>query len=209
MGNMDDSLLQDFVRNTTWTGNPRSDMITFLHQYGRDDTAQHCLQVGAQARELAEQFNVLPTRAELGGWLHDISAAIPRSQYLATAQAWGIVVLPEERQCPMLLHQQLSAIIAREVFHITDEGVLSAIECHTTLKMGMLPLAKVVFLADKLAWDQPATPPYLAQMRAALDQMHSLDAALRVYSEYLGEARDLQFVAHPWFVAMSQSMEPM
>jgi predicted HD superfamily hydrolase involved in NAD metabolism len=204
---MDSLLIEQLTDDVVWTGDTRTDMMAFLQHHGCHRTVHHCLQVGARARALAEQFNVVPTRAETGGWLHDISAAIPRAQYLAAAQAWGVRVLPEERQRPMLLHQRLSVVIAREVFHVTDEGILSAIGCHTTLKMGMLPLDKVVFLADKIEWDQPGRPPYLDELEAVLYGMPSLDAALRVYCDYLWEHRDSQFVAHPWFVDVSRSME--
>jgi predicted HD superfamily hydrolase involved in NAD metabolism len=204
---IDSSLLEQFADSVAWTGDIRSDVVAFLQHHGRHDTAHHCIRVGARARALAERFDVVPARAEFGGWLHDISAAVPRAQYLAVAQAWGVDVLLEERQRPMLLHQKLSVVIAREVFHVTDEGVLSAIGCHTTLKMGMLPVDKVVFLADKIEWDQPNTPPYIDDMEAVLYGMPSLDAAIRVYCDYVWEHRDGQFVAHPWFVDVSQSME--
>jgi predicted HD superfamily hydrolase involved in NAD metabolism len=182
-------------------------MVSLLQHHGRPDTVRHCLRVATRARALAEQFHVIPARAELAGWLHDISAAIPRAQYLSAAEAWGLDVLPEERQRPMLLHQKLSAVIARDVFRVTDEGLLSAIGCHTTLKMGMLLLDKVVFLADKIEWDQPGTPPYLEDLETVLYGMPSLDAAIKVYSDYLWDHRDSQFVAHPWFVDVSRSME--
>ena len=82
----------------------------------------------------------------------------------------------QEKQFPMILHQKLSVVIAREIFHVTDPQVLSSIGCHTTLKAGASRLDKVVFLADKIAWDQDGDPAYLHEMRAALDQ--SLDAAV-------------------------------
>ena len=37
------------------------------------------------------------------------------------------------------------------IYHIEDEDILSAIECHTTLKKEMNDYDKIIFLADKLA----------------------------------------------------------
>ena len=199
--------MRELTRGLAWTGDPRTDMIAFLQHHGRSETAQHCLRVGERARVLAERFSVVPARAELAGWLHDISAAIPRARFLSVAQAWGVDVLPAERQRLMLLHQKLSVVIACDVFHVTDEGVLSAIGCHTTLKTGALPLDKVVFLADKIDWDQPGRPPYLDDLEAVLYGMPSLDAAIKVYCDYVWDHRDSQFVAHPWFVDVSRSLE--
>ncbi len=180
-----------------WSGDARADMSAFLRRHGCPKTVEHCLAVGAKARELAQAFDADPGRAELGGWLHDIGAAIPNAQRVKAAQAFGLDILPQERQAPMLLHQKLGAFLARALFHIDDEGVLSAIGCHTTLKMSALPLDKIVFLADKIAWDQPNAAPYLDDIRRALNR--SLDAAVKVYIDYLWAHRDQLLVVHPWF----------
>jgi HD superfamily phosphohydrolase YqeK len=69
--------------------------------------------------------------------------------------------------------------------------------------VGALPLDKVVFLADKIDWDQPGRPPYLDDLEEALYGMPSLDAAVKVYCDYLWEHRDEAFVPHPWFIDAS------
>jgi HD superfamily phosphohydrolase YqeK len=82
---------------------------------------------------------------------------------------------------------------------VDDAAVLSAIACHTTLGEHATPLDKVVFLADKIAWDQPGTPPYLDDLEQALTV--SLDAAVCVYLQTLWDRRDRLPVVHPWFAA--------
>lgn len=99
----------------------------------------------------------------------------------------------------MIVHQKLSSWMAHEVFGIHDPEVLSAIGCHTTLKAGASPLDKLVFVADKIAWDQAGQPPYLEVLQAALE--HSLDAAALVYIDYLWAQRAQLRVIHPWLVA--------
>jgi hypothetical protein len=56
------------------------------------------------------------------------------------------------------------------LFGVADEGILSAVGCHTTLRAGASPLDKVVFVADKIAWDQAGPPPFLADLQAGLDR---------------------------------------
>ncbi|MCU0504056.1 MAG: HD domain-containing protein [Anaerolineae bacterium] len=92
-------------------------------------------------------------QAETAGWLHDISAIVPAAQRIEYTQQWGIAVFPEEAAAPMLLHQRQSAVLAAELFGVSDAAVLSAIGCHTTLKASPTTLDKIVFLADKVAWD--------------------------------------------------------
>jgi len=99
----------------------------------------------------------------------------------------------------MILHQKLSAVMAREIFGIGDAAVLSAIGCHTTLKASASTLDKVVFVADKIAWDQPGKPPYLDGILGALDQ--SLHQAALRYLDYLWQRRQTLPAVHPWFVA--------
>ena len=96
----------------------------------------------------------------------------------------------------MIVHQKLSVEIAREIFGVADEKVLSAVGCHTTLKAKASILDKVVFVADKIAWDQEGKPPYLDPMLAALET--SLDAGALAYLSYLWEQRDQLKVVHPW-----------
>jgi HD superfamily phosphohydrolase YqeK len=66
-------------------------------------------------------------------------------------------------------------VIAAQVFGVTDAGVLGAIGCHTTLRASASALDMAVFVADKIAWDQPGDPPYRAAIRDAAER--SLAAA--------------------------------
>jgi HD superfamily phosphohydrolase YqeK len=116
-------------------------------------------------------------------------------------------VLPEEETLPMIIHQKLSVVIARELFDVQDDAILSAIGCHTTLKAGANALDKVVFVADKLAWDQPGIAPFHADMWAALER--SLDEVMMVYVRYLWERRDTLAVIHPWLREAYQDMMEM
>ena len=56
---------------------------------------------------------------------------------------------------------QASKALAKQVFEIVDDAILSAICCHTTLKANPSLLDKTVFLADKIKWDGAGQPPYL------------------------------------------------
>jgi HD superfamily phosphohydrolase YqeK len=59
-------------------------------------------------------------------------------------------------------------------------------------------LDKVVFIADKIAWDQAGMPPYLPQVCDALER--SLDLAVYRYLDHLWAQRERLAVIHPWFV---------
>ena len=146
--------------------------------------------------ELAKQFNADEDKAEIAGWLHDISAVFPSAERAKVARELGIEVLPEEDTFPMIIHQKLSIVLGRELFGVTDSETLSAIGCHTTLKQDASLLDKVVFVADKIAWDQPGQPPYLNEILAGLDK--SVDHAAFVYLDYIWQMRASLKVLHPW-----------
>lgn len=186
------------------TGNPARDMATFLDARNLPEVAGHCAQVAAESRRLANRFGVNPTDAEVAGLFHDISAVIPNEERCIVARRVGIEVLPEEDEFPMIVHQRLSAVMAKDLFDITSEGILSAIGCHTTLKANATDLDKVLFVADKVRWDQPGTPPYLDDLLPAIEK--SLDQAAFCYIDYLWQQRNTLRVIHPWLVDAYQEL---
>lgn len=55
------------------------------------------------------------------GYLHDISAIFPNEVRIVVAEEFGIEILEEERKFPMIIHQKLSRVIAKEIFKVHDE----------------------------------------------------------------------------------------
>lgn len=196
-------LLSSLIHEFSFSGSIPKDAAAFLIQHGYPKTAVHCEQVAVTAAQLARQFDVDPFGASLAGWMHDISAVFPNSQRLEAAQALGLEILPEEASVPLLLHQKISVVLARELFRVEDQAVLSAIGCHTTLRPQPTPMDLVLFVADKIAWDQKGAPPYGAQMTAALTR--SLEEAAWAYQDYLWHSGKLQ-VIHPWMWASYQEL---
>ena len=188
--------LQALAKGFRFTGDVARDAPAFLISHHAHATASHVEAVAMQAREVALKFGINADHAEIAGWLHDMSTIIPNEKRIEAARAWGVEVLPEEIQLPMIIHQKLSVVMARELFHMKDESILSAIGCHTTLKTGASDLDKVVFVAHKLAWDQPGVAPFHADMWEALER--SLDELTLVYLQYLWDQRETLAVIHPW-----------
>ncbi len=195
---MENRRLVSLAEGLALTGEIARDAPAFLRHWKRPGTADHSAQVAVEARHIATLHGVDAQKAEIGAWLHDVSAVFPSASRAEAARELGIPLLPEEEAFPPIAHQKLSAVLARELFGVDDEQVLSAIGCHTTLKRRASALDKVVFLADKVAWDQPGTPPYLEGLLAVLSR--SLDEAALVYLRYLWERRATLPVVHPWMV---------
>ncbi|MBY0159715.1 HD domain-containing protein [Cytobacillus firmus] len=189
------SVYKNLVINTL-SGNLKDDIYNFLVNNGCPKTAKHCVRVGKEARKIAERFNANADSAEIAGYLHDISAVYSNDVRIQVSYDLGIEVLSEEEAFPMIIHQKISKEMARDIFNIMDQEILDAVGCHTTLKKNSTILDKVLFVADKIEWDQIGEPPYLFQITQKLD--HSLNDAAFEYIDFLWKQRDNLRVIHPW-----------
>jgi len=190
--------LRELTDGVHFSGDIITDMVELQTIHNHLNVAEHCIRVANEAHQLAEKFGSEPEKAYIAGLLHDISDIIPLGQAVSAAREFGLDVLPEEISCPMSLHQRLSVIVAREVFNVKDEAILRAIECHTTLKAHATLLEKIVFIADKIEWDQPRENPYLSGIKKQLEI--SLDSAVFYYVNCLWQDRENLFVIHPWLI---------
>ncbi|ANY75272.1 HAD family hydrolase [Paenibacillus ihbetae] len=190
------SIFKPLTEHIHFTGDLKTDIQQFLTLNQCSETAKHCLDVGAESRRLAVMFNADPVAAETAGWLHDISVVFPNHARIDAARQLSIDVLPEEEKYPMIIHQKISKVMAEQIFHITDEGILNAVGCHTTLRSNSTLLDQVLFVADKISWDQKGTPPYLIELKKNLQE--SLTHGAFTYINYLWERKETLKVIHPW-----------
>lgn len=181
------------------TGRTAEDAAALLLANAKSATLAHVREVAQVCAQLAERFGIDREGCVAAGLLHDISAVIRREDMLLYARRQGFALCEAEERLPFLLHQRLSRVVAQEHFGVTDESVLSAIECHTTLRAQASPMDMALFLADKLAWDQPGVPPYETEVRAALER--SLPAACHAFMRYSNENGRVLFPHVQWIEA--------
>lgn len=181
-------------------GTVEQQMIAYLTYYGFSEVANHSLAVASEAKRLASKFSADPEAAYIAGLLHDSSVFIPNKERVALCQTLNLTVYPEEKQVPMLLHQRLSKVLANEFFGVRDVSILNAIECHTTLRSSPSKMDLIVFLADKLQWDQSYAAPYLDELNKALET--SLVHGAKIYIDWTLKQGVL--VLHPWLKQANQ-----
>ena len=145
------------------------DVSIVLDRYHKEKTKEHVFQVAKKSVALARQFHVDERICFEAALLHDISAIVSPLEMLEIANEYGLLLDPAEKKYPFLLHQRISVIFAKEFFNIDNEDILSAIGCHTTLNAHPSVYDMIVFLADKIAWDQQGEPPYLAMLEKDLE----------------------------------------
>ncbi len=169
---------------------------SLLLKYNCHGTYEHSYEVGLEAERLALRFNCDSEKAKIAGFYHDISAVIGRDQYLSSAEEMAIEILDEERQLPLIIHQKLSKKITQDMFGVMDEEILNAIGRHTTLHKNYTKLDLIVFLADKIAWDQLELAPFLQNIHDGLEI--SLERGAYEYVHYMLNESDGFKVLHPW-----------
>lgn len=180
----------------------RQEIYHYFLLYDKIETYNHSIMVGDFAYTLAKKVGVNPNQAQIAGFLHDISAIYPNNERVGVAEKMGLPLLKEEYEFPMIIHQKISRYIAKNEFEISDSSILSAIECHTTLKKNYSSMDLVVFVADKIMWDQSGEPPYLSGLLTALD--HSLEHAAFYYIDYLLH-HNIKII-HPWLLDAYQAL---
>ncbi|MBU5348783.1 bis(5'-nucleosyl)-tetraphosphatase (symmetrical) YqeK [Paenibacillus lautus] len=128
-------------------------------EYSRDELIQavssqmpakrweHTKGVMETAVILAERFGADPVKAELAAILHDVAKYWPvqKLQQMMVEHALSEELLRYDKQ---LWHAEVGAFVAEHEYGVTDTDVLNAIRYHTSGRVGMTLLDKVVCLAD-------------------------------------------------------------
>ena len=193
-----------YIQTISLSGDYKTDITNFLTVNGKQDTASHCISVAKTSEEIAVRFGVDKSMASASALLHDISNVVKPQDMLDYAIKCNWEIDASERKYPFILHQRLSADFARELFGITDPLILSAIRCHSTLKENPSAHDMVLFLADKLSWDQDGTPPFYDAISSALER--SLAHASLAYINFVLD-NGMILSPHRWLLDAKKWLE--
>ncbi|MCK0471626.1 bis(5'-nucleosyl)-tetraphosphatase (symmetrical) YqeK [Halalkalibacter sp. APA_J-10(15)] len=125
----------------------REQALAIVKQHLTDHRYIHTLGVVESAIELARRFGADEGKAELAAIFHDYAKFRSKDEMrtLIRDHLQDHTLLDYGSE---LLHAPCGAYYVKEEQGITDEDVLNAIRYHTTGRVGMNLLEKVVFLAD-------------------------------------------------------------
>ena len=167
------------------------------HSNNKEDVLTHVENVAELAIGLAKVYNLDATKTKHAALLHDISGVMTPQEMYDFAKMRGLEIDPAEEKYHALLHQRVSKIIAQEEYGITDSDILNAIECHTTLRKNASMYDKVIFIADKISWDQKGVPSYDDLLKSG--SVETLDKACYLYIKYQFD-NNLLVMAHQWLI---------
>ena len=170
----------------------------------KEDVLKHVETVAELAIGLAEVYSLDVTKTNLAALLHDISGTMTPQEMYDFAITKGLEIDPAEEKYHALLHQRVSKIIAQEEYCITDSDVLNAIECHTTLRKNASIYDKVIFIADKISWDQKGVPSYDDLLKGG--SVESLNEACYIYIKYQFD-NNMLVMPHQWLIEAYEELQ--
>ncbi|RKP55400.1 HD domain-containing protein [Cohnella endophytica] len=199
------AIFKPYLLDLNLSDHLKDDIHSFFIAHNDNETLEHTLTVAYEARRIAELYGVDPIKAEYAALLHDISNVVPVKEMLSMAKELGIELLEDEYKYARIVHQKLSSAMAKDIFHMNDQEILDAIECHTTLKPQSSMLDKVLFISDKISWDLPGDHPYLIEIRNKINN-HKLNEGVLIYLNHIWEQRSKLKLVHPWLIKAREEL---
>ena len=156
---------------------------------------EHTCGVAYTSAALAMRWDADVYKAYLAGLLHDCAKGMSDDDRLDICKKKGIYVSEVEHDNPSLLHAKVGAYLAKTVYEIDDEDILSAITYHTTGRAEMTLLEKIVFSADYLEPNRNHDPELPMIRRMAFTDLD--EAILKIYENTMRHLKNSTKVLDP------------
>ncbi len=124
------------------------DIEEYLMKNSQEKRFVHILGVVDTSEKLAEFYGEDIQKARLAAYLHDLAKSMESKDLISLIEANGYELSQEDKDMPELLHGLAGGILGEKIMEIKDEEVFNAARYHTTGRVGMNLLEKIVFLAD-------------------------------------------------------------
>lgn len=108
----------------------------------------HTLGVVECALEMAKKYNCNLEKVRYAAILHDCAKNYSDAKLLEVAKRSGLELDAVTIREPQLLHGPVGAVVAKEEYGVDDADILAAIAYHTTGRVNMTKLEKIIYLAD-------------------------------------------------------------
>jgi nicotinate-nucleotide adenylyltransferase len=110
----------------------------------------HSRNTALLAWDLCLQHSLDPYAGYLAGITHDLCKSMDDDEIMLLAKTDGLEISKLEAGKPSLLHGRAAAVLLQNRYNIKDKAVIEAVQNHVTGYGAIGPLAKVIYIADKL-----------------------------------------------------------
>ena len=160
------------------------EMNTLLKQTLSPHRYAHSLGVTEEAVKLAEAHGADVQKCRVAGLLHDCAKGMSIAEMMSAIGRNGIELYPHEAEFEQLLHAPAGAAIAKEVYKVSDEVILSAIRHHTVGGKCMSLTDKIIYVADFI---EPGRSSFAGLDKARALAYADIDASQRLCAELTRE----------------------
>ena len=155
--------------------------------------------------DLCGKFGLDRQKGYLAGIAHDMCKGLSEDKLFRLAHADGGSISKLERSKPSLLHARAGAVMLRKKYGISDKDILEAIRYHTTGVRDMCPLAKVVYVADKIEVSRIKVDPMLREISMDTDLDVLFETVLNNTVSYLrSRSLDISYGTRRLLAAMNK-----
>ncbi|MCL2831538.1 MAG: nicotinate (nicotinamide) nucleotide adenylyltransferase [Treponema sp.] len=116
------------------------------------------------ARDLCIKYGQDPDLGYLAGIAHDLCKLMDAASVKLLAGTDGFKISAHEQKKPSLLHGRAAAVLLRTRYGINDKDLLEAVRWHVTGGIDTCPLAKIIYIADKIEVSRYWVDPQLREM---------------------------------------------
>lgn len=149
------------------------ELISRIRDYAKKSVKEsrfnHSVRTAELASKMGRLYHVDDMRCYAAGLAHDMCKSLSDSEMLKIASRDGRTISTEEAENPSLLHGRAASVFLQELFNVTDAEILQAVAMHTLGGKHLCPLAKIIFIADKI---EPGRPHSSAEY---VDELLKLD----------------------------------
>ena len=134
----------------------------------------HTINVAALATKLAEKHGVDPEQAQAAALLHDICKEMPKEELLRILNENVIITSNASKKPYGVWHAYAGMCYAKNTLQISDDVLTTAIACHTSGRIGMTMLDKIIYMADMCSLERSYIE--VAELRQMME--HDFDDAV-------------------------------
>ena len=178
----------------------QEDCFIYIHKKVKERLSEyrysHTLGVIETSVILAARFGVNLRKAHLAALLHDYAKEFSEMEKHSLCREFSIPLDPIQEANINLMHGPLSAEFAKQEFNLEDKDIIAAITYHTTGRIGMSPLEKIIKIADNI---EPGRTDFPGLKEIREMSLYSLEDATAASIK-----RDIQYTKekgrtiHPW-----------
>ena len=208
----DEGKAKEVLKNLTEIGN-LAEIIVTIENAARSRLAperfMHSRNTALLSWDLCRRFGINPQKGYLAGIAHDICKGMEESELarLARQDSGGISKLEQKK--PGLLHARAAAVYVNKNYGVKDKDILEAIRYHTTGVRDMGPIAKVVYIADKIEISRTDVDPVLRKMSQESDLDTLFSEVLSDTVNYLKSRQlDISYGTRRLMAAMRKKNKP-